>query len=142
MTPDDLVLVRRSWTELRRRRPAFHERLGAALATIADAATAGDRARRLIDAAGVLVDTLATPSDLALRARRIAADWPATTALPRLGVDGVAWRRAASEVCPGWSDAEDAAWHHAWLLLADVLAADSLAPFGGPVPGDGSPPPT
>jgi hypothetical protein len=132
VTPDDLTMVRRSWTDLRRRRASFLERLEAALRSVAEPATAGEQARRLIDAADMLVDVLATPSDLAARARAIAAAWPPTTALPRLGVDGVAWRRAASEVCTPWSDADDAAWYHAWLLLADVLAEDSLAPFDGP----------
>jgi hypothetical protein len=134
MTPDDLVMVRRSWTELRRRRALFLERFEAALGSIGDPATAGDDARRLVRAADELLDTLATPSDLASRARALAGEWPATTKLPRAGVEGVAWRCAASETCTAWSGADDAAWHRAWLLLAEVLAEDSLAPFGEPAP--------
>ena len=132
MTPDDLTMVRRSWTELRRRRVLFLQRLEAALGSTEEPATAGERARRLVDAADELLDSLATPSDLAGRARAIAAVWPAAVPLPRLDIDGVAWRRAASEVCPTCSAADDAAWRRAWLLLADVLAEDSLAPFDGP----------
>jgi hypothetical protein len=132
MTPDDLVMVRRSWTELRRRRASFLERLAAAVGSDVEPATAADRARRLVAAADELVDVLATPSVLAARAQAIGAAWPPTVALPRLDVDGTAWRRAAAEICPHWSDAHDAAWHRAWLLLGDVLAEESLAPFDGP----------
>jgi hypothetical protein len=132
MTPDDLAMVRRSWTELRRRRAIFLERLEAALGALTEPATAAGRAGRLVEAADELLDALATPSDLARRARTLAAAWPPTMALPRLDIDGVAWRRAASEVCQAGSDSDDAAWHRAWLLLADVLAEDSLAPFDGP----------
>jgi len=144
MTPDDLALVRRSWTELRRRRALFLERLEAALGPPGQPATPGEQARRLVEAADELLDSLATPSDLAGRARALAAVWPATTPLPRLDIDGVAWRRAASEVCPTCSEADDAAWHRAWLLLADVLAEDSLAPFDGPRTANDvlQPPPT
>ncbi len=141
MTPDDLTMVRRSWTELRRRRALFLERLEAALGSVGEPATAGEQAHRLVEAADELLDSLATPSDLAGRARALAAVWPPTTPLPRLDIDGVAWRRAASEVCPTCSDADDAAWHRAWLLLADVLAEDSLAPFDGPTNGCDVPPP-
>ncbi|MET0909893.1 MAG: hypothetical protein ABWZ99_10505 [Ilumatobacteraceae bacterium] len=132
MTPDDLAMVRRSWTELRRRRAPFLERLEAALCSTGDPATAGDQARRLVDAADELLDSLATPSELAGRARALAAVWPPTMPLPRLDVDGAAWRQAAAEVCPTCSAADDLAWHRAWLLLADVLAEDSLAPFDVP----------
>ena len=131
MTSDDLTMVRRSWTELRRCRALFLERLEAALGSIGARATAGERAQRLVEAADELLDSLATPSDLAGRARAVAATWPPTMSLPRVDLDGVAWRRAVSEVCPTCSAADDAAWHRAWLLLSDVLAEDSLAPFGG-----------
>jgi hypothetical protein len=132
MTPDDLALVRRSWTELRRRRALFLERLEAVLGSLAEPTTAGPRAGRLLEAADELLDSLATPSDLGGRARTLAAAWSPTTPLPRLEVEGLAWRRAASETCPSWSAADDAAWHRAWLLLADVLAEDGLAPFDRP----------
>jgi hypothetical protein len=133
MTPDDLALVRRSWTGLRQRRDIFLERLQVELlGSIAERETAAERARRLVDAADELLDSLATPSDLAVRARAVAAAWPTTTPLPRLDIDAVAWRRAAAETCPARSDSDDAAWHRAWLLLTDVLAEDSLAPFHGP----------
>lgn len=125
-------MVRRSWTELRRRRASFIEQLEVAVGSVVGPASAAEHARRLVEAADDLVDALATPSALAARARAIAAAWPSTAALPRLEVDGLAWRRAAAELCRPWSDALDAAWHHAWLLLADVLAEDSLAPFDAP----------
>ena len=131
MTPDDLAMVRRSWTELRRRRNLFLERLEAVLGSGLEPAAAGESACRLVDAADELLDSLATPSDLAGRARALAATWPRATPLPRLGIEGVAWRRAASEVCPSWTQDDDAAWHRAWLLLADILAEDTLAPFDG-----------
>jgi len=132
MTPDDLLLVRRSWTQLRRRRRLFLERLEAVLGRCGEPASAGASACRLVEAADELLDSLATPSDLAGRARVLAAAWPSTTPLPRLGVEGLAWRQAAADVCPSWSPADDAAWHRAWLLLADILAEDALAPFDGP----------
>jgi len=131
MTPDDLATVRRSWTELRRRRNLFLERLEAVLGAVLEPAAAGECACGLVDAADELLDSLATPSDLAGRARALAATWPPTTPLPRLGIEGAAWRRAASEVCPSWTQDDDAAWHRAWLLLADILAEDTLAPFDG-----------
>jgi hypothetical protein len=121
MTPEDLELVRHSWTELRRRRAVFVERLAAALATMSDPATAGERADRLVGAADDLLDALATPSELAERARVLAVAWPTATPLPRLAVDGVAWRRAAAAVCRPWTQVDDAAWHRAWLLLDDLL---------------------
>ncbi|MET0908604.1 MAG: hypothetical protein ABWZ99_03975 [Ilumatobacteraceae bacterium] len=142
MTPDDLLTVRRSWTEIRRRRASFVERLEAALDSIAGPATAAAvHARQLIAAADELVDVLATPSELATRARAIVAAWPPEAELPRLGVDEMAWRRAASEVSTSWSEADDLAWHHAWLLLADVLAEESLTPFDAPSGARDVPPP-
>lgn len=135
MTPDDLMAVRRSWTELRRRRTQFIQRLEATIASTTEPASAGEHARQLVEAADELVDLLATPSELAAQARAIVAAWPAAVALPRLDVDGVAWRHAAAAACPDWSDADDAAWRRAWLLLGDVLAEDSLAPFDGPPAG-------
>lgn len=132
MTPDDLAQVRRSWTELRRRRAPFLERLESALGAFAEPATAGEDAGRLIEEADELVDLLATPSALTAKARTLTAAWPPGTVPPRPGVEGMAWRRAASEVSSTWSEADDAAWHRAWLLLADVVAEDSLAPFDGP----------
>ncbi|MET0662759.1 MAG: hypothetical protein ABWZ42_06485 [Ilumatobacteraceae bacterium] len=132
MTPDDLAMVRRSWTELRRRRNLFLERLEEVLGSVLEPAVAGESACRLVEAADELLDSLATPSDLAGRARALATAWPPTTPLPRVGIEGAAWRRAASETCPSSTQDDDAAWHRAWLLLADVLAEDALAPFDGP----------
>ena len=99
MTPDDLTAVRRSWTELRRRRAAFLERLDAALGSIGGPSDGG-RAGRLVAAADELVDVLATPSDLAARARTIVTAWPPTIGLPRLDVDAIAWRRARRRGLP------------------------------------------
>jgi hypothetical protein len=129
MTPDDLMLVRRSWTTIRQRRAAFVARLAAAIDSTADA----DRyARRVVEAADELIDLLATPSALGVRARAIADTWPPALPLPRPEIDGAAWRQAASEVCAPWTSRDDEAWHRAWLLLFEVLAADALDPFEPP----------
>lgn len=135
MTPDDLVLVERSWTELRAHRPLLLERLAEALPADAHGGSADAHARRLLDATAALVDLLATPSHLAAAARAIAVSW-GTAPTPRVDVDGVAWMRAAREVCPTWSSSDDVAWRRAWVLLADVLAEESLAPFAGPLDAD------
>jgi hypothetical protein len=133
MTPDELVQVERSWAVLRRRREAFIERLAAALDSATTPRGADEHARLLVDVADQLVGALATPSLLQARARTLLDTRLPEALVPRCGTDGVAWRRAASEVCIPWSSADDTAWSHAWLLLADVLAADSLAPFDGPL---------
>jgi hypothetical protein len=132
MTPDDLVMVRQTWAVLRRRRAEFLEQLEAALDASTCSTSAGDHARLLVDGAEALLDSLETPSQLRARVRALAVAGPPEAALPCCGTDGSAWRRAASVVCAPWSTDEDTAWKHAWLLLADVLAEDSLAPFGAP----------
>ena len=136
MTPDDLAVVQRSWTQLRARRARFLERLEAAFSIVFDPTTAGDHARRLLETADELVGLLATPSLLAAQARAVTATWGADVAVPNIDVDGAAWMRAAGEVCPSWSSGDELAWHHAWLLLDDVLAEGTLAPFGRTVAGD------
>ena len=142
MTPDDLAMVRRSWTELRRRRALFLERLEAALGSVGEPATAGEqrpsarRGRRRTPrlAGDAERPRRAGPGDrrrVALRRRRCrgstSTGWPGG-------------ERRRRSVRPG-RDADDAAWHRAWLLLADVLAEDSLAPFDGPPTGRDVPPP-
>lgn len=133
MTPDDLAVVERSWTELRARRPQLLEHLAGALPAGAEPDTPLARARRLFDATNELVGLLDTPSRLATHARAVAATWDVGAATPRYDVDGDAWMRAAGEVCPSWSIDDELAWRRAWLLLADVLAEESLAPFGKPL---------
>ena len=130
MTPDDLVMVRRTWAVLHRRRAEFLEQLDAALGANTCSTSAGEHALLLVDVADVLLDALETPSQLKERVRALAVAGSTEAALPCCGTDGSAWRRAASAVCTPWSPDDDTAWKHAWLLLADVLAEDSLAPFG------------
>ena len=42
---------------------------------------------------------------------------------------------ASRAACPTWTDRTERAWRQAWLLLSDVLAAESLSPFAGPCSG-------
>ena len=130
MTPDDLDTVQRSWTHLREHRTSFLDRLAVALAGRLDAAAAAGHARRLVDATDELIDLLATPSHLARRAHEIVSSWVPGAAAPDLDIDGAAWLSAAAEVSPTWSGEDVAAWRRAWLLLGDVVAAETLAPFG------------
>ena len=132
MTPDDLAAVDRSWADLQGREAPLVERLTAAFAEVSDPADALERARRLVESTTELVGLLDTPSRLAARARSVAGGWPPGTPTPCFRIDGQAWMRAAREVSPAWSVADELAWRRAWLLLSDVLAEDSLAPFGDP----------
>jgi len=132
MTPDDLAAVDRSWADLQGRSAPLVGRLALAFAEVSDPADAPARARRLLESTSELVALLATPSRLASRARAVAARWPAGTPTPCFRIDGQAWMRAAMEVSPSWSVDDEIAWRRAWLLLSDVLAEESLAPFGDP----------
>jgi hypothetical protein len=130
MTPDDLSTVQRSWTELGRRRPEMAAELcrqfeAAGVAPVA----ARHRTEWLLVAVGELVELLPAPSRLATRACDLGKTWPDPVAAPSYGVEGTVWMSAAGACHPGWSDATEGAWRQAWLLLSDVLAAETLSPF-------------
>jgi hypothetical protein len=132
MTPDDLLTVQRSWTQLRLRRT----RLVAALTCLFAAVDTppippSTRAAWLYGAVDGLVGLLAAPSRLATQARSIGASWPDPLTAPSFAVDGRAWLAAAAECLPDWSDRTGAAWKEAWFLLSDVLATEALSPFAG-----------
>jgi hypothetical protein len=136
MTPDDLRIVERTWSELRRRRDPLLAGLtrrfeAAAPAPIPPAV----RASWLVGAVEELVGLLSAPSRLAARARRLGETWPDPLAAPSFGVDGHAWMAAAGACLPNWSERTEAAWRQAWHLLSDVLVTETLSPF----PGEGRP---
>ena len=87
------------------------------------------RAAWLYSAVDELVALLASPSRLAERACDLGQSWPDASCAPCYAVEGRAFMSAAAELVPSWSDATDAAWRQAWLLLSDVLAAETLSPF-------------
>jgi hypothetical protein len=131
VSPDDLEVVERSWAELAPRRDVLLEHLAATLEV--EPELVESRARWLLAAVAELVELLPTPSRLGARARSLAASWPCPCALPTFGVDGRAFLRAAKMTSAAWTPRTDRAWRHAWLLLADELAEQSLSPFAGPV---------
>ena len=55
---------------------------------------------------------------------------PQPSSAPTFVLDGTAWMIAAREVSAGWSDCLERSWRQAWLLLSEVLANESLPPFG------------
>ena len=130
MSPDDLSAVQRSWSELRLRR----DPLAAALSRRFEEApisslAANVRAAWLLDAVQELVGLLSAPSRLAERARILGETWPDPLIAPSYAIEGRAWMGAAYECLPTWSERTEGAWRQAWLLLSDVLAAESLSPF-------------
>ena len=141
MTPDDLATVQRSWTDVRSRQAdltaALTERFEAAGTATIDAAT---RARWLFAAVEQLVGLLPVPSALATHARSVGASWPDPHTAPSFATEGRAWLDAAAACSPAWSDATAQAWKQAWLLLSDVLAAESLSPFADAASSHPTPP--
>ena len=132
MTPEDLATVARSWSALRRGRAALLAALTAHYdADVVDGWSDADRrAEWLLDAIDQLVPVLAAPSRLADAALAVGSTWPDPLSAPSFRVDGRAWMAAAGQCLPTWSDRTARAWRHAWLLLSDVLAAETLSPFG------------
>jgi hypothetical protein len=130
MTPDDVRVVERSWSELRPRRSALVVGLAGVLEAEAPSEIRADvRAAWLVDAVDELVGLLPTPSRLAVRARDLGVTWPDPLTAPSYRVEGRGWIQAAAGCVPTWSARTEAAWRHAWLLLSDVLAAEMLSPF-------------
>jgi hypothetical protein len=130
MTPGDVRTVHRSWSELHGRRAALLTALTRRFECggLTDVAAAL-RAIWLFDAVHELVSLLPVPSQLADRARDIGQRWPDPLTAPSFAIDGRAWMASAAECTASWTDATDAAWRQAWLLLSDVLAAETLSPF-------------
>jgi hypothetical protein len=133
MSPEDLSTVDRSWAELRYRQGELVARLESNFRCVGATDAAAARARWLVYAVAELVDLLAAPSRLAERARLLANSWPLTGTPPTFAIEGQAWMRAAQDVSPSWTDDTELAWRHAWLLLSDVLADETLSPFAIPV---------
>jgi hypothetical protein len=130
--PEDIATVERSVAQLCLQGPALQGHLEASFRA---AGTTGDDARRarwLVSAVIELAALLAVPSRLEACARGIAETLPDGVPAPTFGVEGRAWMRAARDLCPGWSERTEAAWHHAWLLLSNVLDNESLSPFAEP----------
>lgn len=148
MTPADLRTVQGSWAELRRRRSALLDALTCCYDGDGPALIAADlRAGWLYAAIEELVALLPAPSRLAERACDLGKTWPDPLTAPCFAVEGRAWMAAARACLPTWSDETELAWRQAWLLLSDVLAAETLSPFADgwdrastpPVEGGGLP---
>ena len=136
MTPEDLDIVEQSWSALRGRRAAIllalTRRFDATApfdATVPSSIEAAHRAEWLFCAVEELVELLSVPSRLADRARDLGETWPDPLTAPSYAVEGRAWMGAAGDCLATWSDRTAAAWRHAWLLLSEVLAAETLSPF-------------
>jgi hypothetical protein len=129
VSPDDVAFVSRSWDELALCRDDLVDRLTASFRAVSSPHAARQRACWLFDAVAELVDLLSAPSELGQRARELYATWPDPGSTPSFRVDGHAWIDAARDVGPTWTVDAEGAWRHAWLLLSDVLAEESLSPF-------------
>jgi len=130
VSPDDLQTVQRSWTAFLRHREALLSSLAAHLRDLTPAPiAAAHRACWLFRAVEELVELLPEPSRLELHARHLGETWPDKLVAPSYAVDGRAWMRAADECLDVWSPGIEAAWRQAWLLLSEVLAAETLSPF-------------
>ena len=120
-----------SWAELRLHSEALADRLAASYRVVLPPQTAEQRAQWLVVAVTELVGLLTAPSQLAARARDVAAAVPQPSSAPTFVLDGTAWMIAAREVSAYRSDCMECAWRHAWLLLSEALANESLSPFAG-----------
>lgn len=132
MTPEDLSTVQSSWTEFLAVRAPLLVALSRQFHAVAPTPIAAEeRAGWLFCAVADLVDLLAAPSRLAERARYLGDTWPDPLSAPSFAIDGRAWMQAGGECIAGWSHDVEASWRQAWLLLSDVLAAETLSPFAG-----------
>jgi len=132
MTPDDVALVRQSWRRLRVDGEALQARIAHHLmAESMPVAVATRRAEWLVRAMDHLVHLLPAPSRLSSAAHAECESCPDTDTAPCSLADGRAWVGALRDL-PGWSPADEHAWQQAWVLLADVLAAETLSPFSQP----------
>lgn len=136
MTPEDLSTVQGSWAEFRRLRDPMLAALSARFGAVSASPTAAaQRASWLFCAVDELVGLLSAPSLLAERARDVGEAWPKSLTAPSFAIEGRAWMAAAGECLASWSEATEASWRQAWLLLSEVLAAETLAPFADEPPG-------
>jgi hypothetical protein len=130
VTLDHVRTVERSWASLRRSQGALLEALARRFAVAPPSPIAPDvRARWMVAATAELVGLLRAPSQLADRARAVGDTWPDPRTAPCFAVEGRAWLDAAADCLPTWSAETEAAWRQAWLLLSEVLAAETLSPF-------------
>ena len=130
MTPEDLNTVERSWAQIAQQKAPVIAALASHFSsTEATPGAAEQRASWLFCAVNELVGLLSAPSQLADRARVLGEAWPDPLVAPCFAIDGRAWMAAGCECLESWSDRIEAAWRQAWLLLSDVLAAETLSPF-------------
>ena len=129
VSPDDLAAVNHSWHELGARRDELAARVAASFDALGAPTGAPACADWLVHAVAELVGLLTAPSQLGPCARELACSWPATDRSPSFRIEGQAWMAAARDVAPGWDARVERAWRHAWLLLSEVLAEESLSPF-------------
>jgi hypothetical protein len=135
MTPQDLRTVQTSWPALLGCREELLASLARHLGDLAPTPIiAADRSCWLFRAVEELVELLPEPSRLESSARHLAETWPDKLIAPCFAVDGKAWMRASGECIDTWSPDVEAAWRQAWLLLSEVLAAETLSPFADGAP--------
>jgi hypothetical protein len=135
VSPEELATVERSWSDLRGRKTELVEHLADSLDVVdgggAEGLT-GARSRWLAGAVGELVGVLSSPSRLGARARELAQSWPVAGTMPCFAVEGRAWMGVVRDLGVTWNERIETAWHHAWLLLSEVLADEALSPFAEP----------
>jgi hypothetical protein len=132
MTGDDLRRVAESWAALDSETLEELERRLAAELDHSTPGEAADCAAWLVGAVGELVGRLAVPTELGRRSRALAVSWPGAPDHPRFACEGRAWLQAMGSVATRWTADTEAAWCHAWHLLAEVLDEDRLSPFLSP----------
>jgi hypothetical protein len=130
--PEDIATVERSVALLCAQGPILYDHLETSLRAAGATGDTAGRARWLVSSVVELAALLAVPSRLERRARGLADTVPEGAPAPTFRVEGRAWMHAARELCPGWSARTEEAWHHAWLLLSNVLDNESLSPFADP----------
>jgi hypothetical protein len=139
VSPEELASVERSWADLRRRKADLLDHVASSLEGIDESGPrelADERARWLTVAVGELVGMLSCPSRLASHARELAHTWPVADTMPCFAVEGRAWMSAVEDLGVECNERVVSAWHHAWLLLSEVLADEALSPFASPAAGD------
>jgi hypothetical protein len=131
VTPDDIRVVQGSWAALRDRRRLLVAELTRRFDCCSPAPVpSAQRAVWLLDAVAELVGLLTCASRLGDCARQLGQTWPDPLTAPSYRVEGRAWMGAAAATLPAaWSERTEAAWRQAWLLLSEVLAAETLSPF-------------
>ena len=125
VSPEQIGVVARTWQSAGQE----PERLHAAVAARLPGATAGERARWLVDAVGGLSAALDRPTALApAAAAAIARRTPVTTA--ELAVDCDALIGALRSLTADFGPAEEDAWDAALQLFEELVGPLCLDPFG------------